>query len=175
MWPAKSSRMLFGGHSSARPLSLRRKRVVSASWARSVGMRPRLGQPSLRSDAAKLSDDLRLAVKGPARGCSIPRSNVLACQWPTRSRLSGKSGEDWTGWTTSRLTARAQFGPRMRALRRGSLARPYPALLISLTLVMWPSTGPVLHGYRKALVIASRSSVIPAARRANGFKSLGSL
>src|SRR5439155_403635 len=68
--------------------------------------------------------------------------------------------------------ARVQFGPRMRARRRGSFARPYPALLISLTLVMWPSTGPVLHGYRKALVIASRSSVIPAARRAKGFNWL---
>src|SRR6266540_875295 len=43
-----------------------------------------------------------------------------------------------------RWVARAQFGPRMRARRSGSLARPYPALLISLTLVMWPSTGPVL-------------------------------
>lgn len=60
----------------------------------------------------------------------------------------------------------------MRARRSGNFARPYPALLISLTLVIWPSTGPVLHEYPKALVIATRSSVIPAARRANGFKSL---
>src|SRR5262249_696207 len=44
--------------------------------------------------------------------------------------------------------------------------------LTLFTLVMWPSTGPVLHRYRKAFVIASRSSVMPAARRANGFKSL---
>ena len=50
--------------------------------------------------------------------------------------------------------SRAQFGPSIRARRSGSFARPYPALLISFTLVMWPSTGPVLHGYRKAFVIA---------------------
>jgi hypothetical protein len=68
--------------------------------------------------------------------------------------------------------ARAQLGPRIRARRSGSFARPYPALLINLALVMWPSTGPVLHGYRKALVIAFKSSVMPAANRANGFKSL---
>jgi hypothetical protein len=60
----------------------------------------------------------------------------------------------------------------MGARRSGSFARSYPALLISFTLVMWPSTGPVLHRYRKAFVIASRSSVMPTARRANSFKSL---
>src|SRR6266536_568861 len=45
--------------------------------------------------------------------------------------------------------------------------------LTLLTLVMWPSTGPVLHGYRKALVIASRSSVIPAAKTRERFQVTG--
>src|SRR5918997_1709945 len=55
----------------------------------------------------------------------------------------------------------------MRLRRRSNLARPSPCRFSSFSRLIWPSTGPLLHGCDRAPRTAARSPIIPATKPLN--------
>src|SRR3954470_17777271 len=55
----------------------------------------------------------------------------------------------------------------MRLRSRSNLARPYACRFSSFSRLIWPSTGPLLHGWDRAARTAARSPVIPVTKPCN--------